>query len=189
MRALPYLALRSIAVLLAMHLGLDSAQATVQRSLIDLKAAYIYNFILVTEWPDEKYRDEDAVRVAVITDKSQRNRWKEAFQEVDGTLIDNRRLHIEVMDSAAEPGLLEKYHLVYATESAQVSPTELLHALSDHHVLTVGDDRGFAADGGMIEFVFTGEYLRFIINRGSINRSSLIVASQLYNLALQTIGR
>jgi hypothetical protein len=66
---------------------------------------------------------------------------------------------------------------------------DILKALNGLPVLTVGDDAGFCAEGGMIAFLLERDRLRFEIRFDAAEHAGLKVSSRVFALAKTVHGR
>jgi hypothetical protein len=60
---------------------------------------------------------------------------------------------------------------------------EILSGLRGRSILTVGDSKNFAAQGGMIGLLVENEGVRFEVNLGAANEAHLKISSKLLSLA------
>ncbi|MDB6033473.1 MAG: hypothetical protein JWM16_3811 [Verrucomicrobiales bacterium] len=74
-------------------------------------------------------------------------------------------------------------HLLFVPANEESSLNELVKELQQAHVLTVGETPGFAAAGGMINFLREGDKVRFDINAFSADQAGLRISAQLQKLA------
>jgi hypothetical protein len=74
-------------------------------------------------------------------------------------------------------------HLVYVNESEERKSAEIIRAVGNDPMLTVGDTASFMNNGGMIRFTERGRRIRFEINVAAAERASLRVSSRLLKLA------
>ena len=61
--------------------------------------------------------------------------------------------------------------------------TQVLSTLTGKCILTTSDVPGFAAEGGMVNFVQENEKVRFEINPGSAEKARLKISAKLLALA------
>jgi hypothetical protein len=144
----------------------------------ELKAAFIYNFLKFAEWPSNRFENATAPFVVGVHGEdlvfemlvvAVRNR------SVGGRPISVR--HVTNIDDASA------CHLIFFAKQEDSSAPALLSALRDASVLTVGESPVFGRNGGMINFVYEGDKLRFEINISSVERSNLHLSAQLQKLA------
>ena len=141
-----------------------------------LKAAFIYNFIRFTEWP-EPFPASDPFVICVLGDSA----VGEALERVvKGRQFAGHSLTVSsvVISQAKEPCRVVYVSGVTASQGAQ-----LLAGLERSPVLTIGDVVGFNKVGGMAEFFFERGRLRFNISLEAAKRSGLQMSSRLLVLA------
>jgi hypothetical protein len=141
-----------------------------------LKAAFIYNFIRFTEWP-EPFPASDPFVICVAGDSA----VSQALERVvKGREFSGRRL---VVSSVAISEAKEPCRVLYVSGVTASQGVQLLARLERSPVLTISDLGGFTEAGGMAEFFFERGRLRFNINLEAAKRSGLQMSSRLLALA------
>jgi len=144
----------------------------------DVKAVYLFNFGRFATWPETVTAAEGpSINVCVI--------GRDPFgMSLDSTLagekINGKAMivrRITVAKDAAGCRIL----FVSASEEPQVA--QILGALGRSGVLTVSDLPGFAAQGGMIEFVLHENRVRFEVNLTAAEQANLKLSSELLKVA------
>ncbi len=74
-----------------------------------------------------------------------------------------------------------------ATEGSHIR--EDLAILDNADILTVSDAPDFLQHGGMIQFVSISNHVRFGVNLDSVNRTHLVLSSELLRVAASVIGK
>src|SRR5262245_10603959 len=112
-----------------------------------LKAAFIYNFALFTQWPADLVADGEPFVLCVVGDPDVRS----ALERVVG----QRRLggHA-VAVSDLPPASQRVCHLLYVSGRTSDDAGRLIAGLRDAPVLTISDLDGFIAQGGVAQFFF-----------------------------------
>ena len=143
-----------------------------------VKAAFILNFARFTEWPESSAQPGSTFVLGVIADDPFSEVLKEfvAAETIAGQPIEIRRLS-NAGDAA------EQCHLLFVGSLPERRLAEVLMALHDTNVLTVGDTAEFAQHGGVIALVKEDAKIRFVINVDAANRSDLRLSSKLLSLA------
>ena len=77
---------------------------------------------------------------------------------------------------------------MFVASSGAPPLAQVLAALEDAPVLTVGEGAEFADQGGMIAFQLRDEVVRFDVNVGRVEGARLRMSSQLIRLAQRVIG-
>jgi hypothetical protein len=99
--------------------------------------------------------------------------------------IENRTLQLIRFPVANELAVAARCQIAFISSSENYHFREVIDSFRGQSVLLVGDGDGFAAAGGMVEFVCNGNRIRFAINPDAADRAELRVSSKL--LALATI--
>jgi hypothetical protein len=145
------------------------------RSEYQIKAAYLINVARFVEWlaPESK----PAFHFCLV--------GRDPFGEILGDLvagktINNRPLQIRRIAGMAE---LESCDVVFLPASEMYRFNSLAASLAGRSVLTVGEAKGFAARGGVVNLVTEQEHVRMEINPEAAARAHLKVSSRLLQLA------
>jgi len=145
----------------------------------ELKAAMIHQFLSFVEWPEDVLAPDthDSITVCVLGDDPFGSILDDLAekQTVGGRPVSIRR--------GAELQVLGFCHAVFISSSERRRVAELLDALSNVTVLTVGDMDGFANDGGMIGLTSEDNKIHFAVNIDAVAASNLTVSSRLLRLA------
>jgi hypothetical protein len=142
-----------------------------------LKAAFIYNFVKFTEWPEPLLASDPFV-ICVLNDPSIADA---VSRIVKGRDFADRRITV----SRSAPGPKERCRVLYVSGVTASEGTQLLAALRDSPVLTISDLEWFTGAGGMAQFFYEQGRLRFKIGLGAVKRSRLLMSSQVLVLAKQ----
>lgn len=141
-----------------------------------LKAAFIYNFMKFTVWP-EPLRASEPFVICVLGDAAVGDALERVVKNRD---FEGRRM---VVSPVAIAGPMKSCRVLYVSSTAAARAAPLLVSLQDSPVLTIGDDVGFAEAGGMARFFFERGQLRFDISLDAVKRSRLQMSSRLLALA------
>ena len=143
----------------------------------DVKAAYIYNFAKFVEWPPGKSRDGGAhMNVCVVGDDT----FGPALEAIEGKGVGGRKIRIK-RESAQQN--LRGCDILFISSSEKKRLAEILDAVKDANVLTIGDTNGFAPQGVMINFYMENKTVRFEINPKAAGRAGLRISSNLLRIA------
>ena len=137
----------------------------------EIKAAFLYNFVRLVEWPADA--PAGPIRICVA--------GPQAFEAqldatVQGEAIGGRPVTVSPV-SQLEPGC----HVLFVPSRADA--TRYLRAANGRPVLTVGESPDFIGQGGIINFVIEQNRVRFEINPGAAMRANLRISSRLLQLA------
>lgn len=146
-----------------------------------VKAGFVFNFGKFTEWPAGALPAGQIQLCLVGQDP----------QTVVGTTIEGRTLQGRVMNVKRNPRAeeLKACQIVYVTDPDERRQSEVLRAVRNQPVLTIGDVDGFAEMGGMIGLGATGGRVTFEINNEAAQAAALKFSSQLLRLATTVRGR
>ncbi len=171
--ALPFLLL---ALLLAVP-GLLGAQTV---SEYDVKAAFLYNFTKFVDWPASAFPDPENLKICVLGDDP----FGKSLRSVAGEQVGGHKLTVTQTDSLARPTGCQ---VLFISHSERERLPQILAAVRGAPVLTVGDTKGFADDGVIINFVLEGSKVRFEINTESADRAGIKISSKLLQLAKRIV--
>jgi hypothetical protein len=142
----------------------------------ELKAAFIYNFVKFTEWPDMPPVSDPFV-ICVIRDAAVGGALG---REVKGREFSGRR--IAVLSLLTRP--TESCRVLYVSGGTGDEARQAIAGLEDSPLLTISDVAGFIGIGGMVQFFFERGQLRFTIRADAVRRSGLRM-----NAALLALGQ
>ena len=97
-----------------------------------------------------------------------------------GKMIGERGVAIERSKELADA---RHCQMVFVSSSEKSRVAEILDGLKGTSTLVVGETEGFAAAGGVIQFVLEDNRVRFLINTDATDRAGLKVSSKLLSLA------
>jgi len=166
---------RAVAVLLTIGpLHTFGVAAAADGGRVDeLKAAYLFNFAKLVEWPATTAAD--SLTICFVGAQG----VHAAFARTVGDKpVGARRIVVKPMLAPAESRAGCDVVYLDAAMAGGSQPIE-----SSVPALTVSDAQDFAAHGGMIELFPEGNRLRFNINLPSAQRAGLRISSSLLQLA------
>ena len=142
-----------------------------------LKAAFVYNFVQFVRWPDDAFADplSPLVLCAVGEDRA-----GSELDALSGRSAHGRSLAVKHAATLEAAGAC---HVLYLDGATAERSTQSGLKPAGKAVLTIADQPGFAARGGMINFYQAEGRIRFAINPAAVQRSGLSVSSKLLNLA------
>jgi hypothetical protein len=183
-----------LAVLAVQQVRGDSASSREYQ----VKAAFLYNFIMFVDWPAEKTPGSNEPIIIGIIGKDP---FKNSFEPIKDKLVNGKKVvvqrfkgldEIKKSDKAGmdkEIEAIRKCHLLFICSSEKRVSKEITDMVKDYGVLTVGDVPDFIeSGGGMINFIIEEEKVRFEINNAIAEQSKLQIRSQLLRLAKRVIG-
>ena len=143
-----------------------------------IKAAYLYNFAKLTDWPEDAFPDPDAPFTVGVLGKDPFAGLLE--QTVKDKTIAGRKIVIVHFQQWSE---VKDCQLLFVCSSAGSPVSMHLKRLSEKPILTVGDIEGFVNQGGIIGLIKRGAEIRFEINREVAKQARLKLSSKLLRLA------
>ncbi|OHB62181.1 MAG: hypothetical protein A2167_01735 [Planctomycetes bacterium RBG_13_46_10] len=186
--------------ILFMALFVTKAQAdpTTSREY-QVKAAFLYNFIMFVDWPVEKMADiNDPIIVGIIGNDP----FGDAFEPVkdkkvkDKNVVLRRFKGLEELKKSAEKDsaqlnaqikALKECHVLFICSSEKIHLKEIISLVENNGVLTVADTDGFIEAGGIINFVMEDKKVQFEINIVASEKARLKISSKLLRLAKRVI--
>lgn len=187
--------LRTLALLLV-ALGGGAAHAQLRPQASEVEAAYLINFLRYTQWPPQSFDGAQAPFVLSVVGSeavaASVRAVAHAAGPINGHPIDVRwvggGLHGDAAQRKSAQTSLAASHLVFFHASAGGVRAEDLAALAGKPVLTVGDEPGFSAGGGMIELFGAGGHIVFAANPAAIRAAGLMVSAKVLKLARASTG-
>jgi hypothetical protein len=143
-----------------------------------VKAAYLSNFGRFVEWRSKAGEGGDErFRVCVLGQDPFGSTLNTALA---GEAIDRVPLEAKRIDTAQEAA---SCRILFISSSEESQLGTVLTAIAKSSVLTVSDIPQFARRGGMIQFILSGNRVRFEINLSAAQRAGLNLSSELLKLA------
>lgn len=139
----------------------------------DIKAAFLYNFTLFTEWPA---LSEKNIRLCVVGTNPFGNRLDELTRKSSK----HHKLTVQYLGSLSNIGNCQ---ILFVTESERIPTKELLAAVEKLPILTISDDRELFEYGMMVGLFLERNRIVFDINYTSVRNASLSMSSRLLQLA------
>jgi hypothetical protein len=158
-------------------LGSTRAQATMAGEY-QVKAAFLYNFAKFVEWPPSSFSSaSEALRICIF--------GRDPFGEELRNITSAKTVNGHKLEVHGEVDLehARSCHILFIASPGETRMKEIVAALRGASVLTVGDAKGFAEQGGMINFVLENERVQFEVNRKAAEEAGLKISSKLLSVA------
>jgi len=142
-----------------------------------LKTIFLYNLAKFVSWPSDSFEDAQSPIVFGVLDK---NPFGSALDAIRIKTIQNRKIMIRYFSAYED---VDGRHLLFISRSEKDQVAEIMKGLQHKKMLTIGDMKDFATQGGIINFILEDEKVRFEINLEAAKRSGIEISSQVLNLA------
>ncbi len=169
--------LRQLLLLLCCLLGFGHASYVHAREALPeytLKAAYLYKFALLTEWPANTLGD--SIDLCFIADED----FGRALDSINGKQINNRPIYTRPIAGAEETA---SCNIIFIGQMTNTNLTNLINKIATQPILTVTDDEQLAKTGANIFLRPEGQRLVFEINTETAQSAKLNISSRLLRLA------
>ena len=148
-----------------------------------VKAAFLFNFAKFVEWPPGSFPSESAPFHICIFG---RDPLGTELQEIArNKMVNGRKLEISQISDLQQA---RSCHILFVSSSARMPMKQILESLRGISVLTVGDSKGFAERGGMINFLLENDRVQFEVNRKAAEEAGLKIDSKLLSVARLVSG-
>lgn len=174
MKATRYLAALLMATL-SFALVMPVAQASETREYA-VKAAYLYKFMNLIEWPNEARIDNFIIGVVGP------GPFGPSLDDIEGKLIRGKPLSVVTYPMVKLPAPTDQMILFIDRANDNKLP-KILSDLKGRNVLTVGESQKFAERGGCINLVTVKNRVRFRINVDAVRRAELKISPRLVKVA------
>lgn len=171
--------MRSLCAILSIIAGLSCLGTAAFAQLVpelDLKAAYIYNFAMFTEWPAEAMPDGSPMTVCLRND----NALLVAVNALTTKTIKGRRLAVRSWQS---PDDLTGCHIAVFDARDRDRWNAVKGRFGDASVLTISDDSDAAPADFIITLLLDNGRLAFSVNNTAARRARLLMSAKLLRLA------
>jgi hypothetical protein len=169
--------LRLVAVGISLFGVASPTRALEPASELEVKAAFILNFLKFVDWPDAHAPATSPVLVlAVGEDPLVRVITATAGQ----TRVAGRPVQVRAVRAGAA---IEGAHMVFIAGSERHQLPAILRQLDGHPVLTVAATDGFAESGVVLNLVVRDRKVRVEANTAAASRARLRVSAHLLRLA------
>ncbi len=166
-----------LAALLCLGIGTDSLHAASKDDEYRLKVALLYKLTKFVHWPESEARAQsEYFNLCLIG----RHPLGTALQAIEGREANDKPLAV------VEPGALRETStcdMAFVSKDGLVRFPGLMDALEAHSVLSISDQRGFAAQGGMVELARKGKRLAFRVNRKNATRAGIRFSAPFLGIA------
>jgi hypothetical protein len=172
----------SVPMTLLLLLNFVPASAQTQPSEYQLKAAFVYHFAQMVEWPND-YLDANSPLVICSTDD-------DSFAAALDWAVDGKQIGAHAVQTrhVRDLTLFHGCHVLVIASKDKSRVSSILSRVKDEAILTVGDSDDFLASGGLIGLSIQDNKVRFDINLNSAQHANLKISSRLLLLARNVVG-
>jgi hypothetical protein len=144
----------------------------------EAKAELLFNVARFIEWPSETFpRQRKEFTFAILGED-------QLATVLAGTMsrrsVNGRPVFVRCVK---RPEDARDSQILFIATSEERRIPQVLGALQGRSVLTVADSGGFAAQGGMVDFVLDSSGVHFEINLGRVEQARLKISAKLLALA------
>jgi YfiR/HmsC-like len=174
-----------LAVLLSILLvgGGHSGRAQTTEEEYRIKAAFIFHFAQLVDWPTGTATDTDNSLFLCTLGEDPFQGMLEAT--VAGKAIGSRMIRIRHLGQAQDA---QACQILFIGRAQSKRIPQLVAGLRNAPILTVGETAGFLDAGGMIRFLLEENKVRFEINVQAAESAHLKIGSRLLILAEHVVG-
>jgi hypothetical protein len=143
-----------------------------------VKAAFVFNFMQFTEWPEGTFIGSDTpIVVGFVGDEGVADIFRAATAS---KTVNGRAISVKQVQSESDAGTCQ---VVVFGGSDGTERLKGMGRIKEQTVLTIGDSDGFSAAGGIIQFYVEDGKERFEVNTLAAERAHLQISSKLLKLA------
>ncbi|HEX7649003.1 MAG TPA: YfiR family protein [Noviherbaspirillum sp.] len=142
----------------------------------DLKAAFVYNFAVFTDWPADTAYDGGTLNICVNPDSAVR----QPLVGLGDKQIKGRRVAVRSLAAADN---LRTCNVVYLDSGDRDRWEQIRKALGSTGVLTIADDEEIARDGAVISLAMDNNRVVFDVDTRAARQAKLVLSSKLLRLA------
>lgn len=160
----------------------DSALSQRVYEEYEVKAAFIYNFMLFVDWPNETGKKPEDPYTICVLGEDPFGKFLDAIAKTKK--VNTRPIKIQRIKTLEE---FQSAHILFISKSEQRNLKKVLETVGGKPVLTIADFPGFADNGGVLEFLLINNRVNFRVNEKIANQAKLRLSAQLLNLAVEII--
>jgi len=163
--------LGALGALLGMLCAPSAAQPVAEN---DLKAAFVFNFAVFTEWPQEVLAGGAPISLCA----NSANPLFAALNGLNDKFVNGHRITVR---SGVAP--VRGCHVLVLDKNDRERWAQLKRDLAGANVLTVSDDRAISADGAVIGLSVEDQRIGFVVDMAAARSARLNLSSKLLRLA------
>ena len=143
-----------------------------------LKALFLVKFARYVDWPANAYSGTNSpITIGVM---GRDDFGSDLPQAINGQTVKGRGFIIKHLTANDE---LNGCQILFISDSESSHIDKILARAGSLPILTVGEDKSFAQNNGIIDFLHKGDNIRLEINLTTANRAGLKISSRLLSVA------
>jgi hypothetical protein len=160
--------------------GAQEANESAPPTEYQVKAAFLFQFLLYVDWPKDAAEKEGKSASLVIGVLGKDPFGLDLENAVKDKTVGNNPVQIKRFRKLDE---VEGCHILFVASSEKSRYDDIVAKCGGKPILTVGDETGFTAAGGAMNFILADNRVRFEANVDAIKNDGLKVSSKLLSLA------
>ncbi|MEI2657339.1 MAG: YfiR family protein [Nitrosomonas sp.] len=140
-----------------------------------VKAAFIYNFIAFTQWPDNI---DETINLCIYG----KDYFGGEIDKLQSRVVNKRHIKIVRVNNLKE---LARCQVIFFSKSINNHLSTILSDLQNKPILTLADNPHAFSEGIVINMNLSNEKIVFEINLGAARKSGLDISSKLLQLAVK----
>lgn len=148
----------------------------------EMKAAYLYNFAMFTEWPDDAVTSAPAstVRLCLLGDDN----FGASLTNLARTRNKGVRIQLSYLADVKD---VSGCHILFVDSSERKNAGYIAQTLANSPVLTISDNEELFRAGLMVGMFLDNKRLAFDVNYTKTNDAKIMISSKLLRVARQVI--
>ena len=143
-----------------------------------VKAAFLFHFAQLVDWPSDAFNSGDqSLNLCIFDDEPH---LQELQSTLEGKQIGAQVVHVRLLHQTQSA---QRCSILFLGRDEGRRQTAVLRNLRGQPVLTVGEADNFLSEGGIIWLHLEHDRIRFDINMGVADSSHLKISSRLLLLA------
>jgi hypothetical protein len=143
-----------------------------------IKAGFLFNFTRFVDWPADAFTAaESPIVLGIVGEDSFGDLLTQAAA---GKTVNGRTVLVQRFK---EEQNIRACNILFVSASEEKLMARIFERLSGSSVLTVGETRGFAQSGGIINFVIEDNRVRLEINLGAAARARVKISAKVIGVA------
>ncbi|PTN11072.1 YfiR family protein [Nitrosomonas aestuarii] len=141
-----------------------------------VKAAFIYNFMAFTQWPEDTGQ---TLNLCIYGE----DYFGHEIDKLENKSVNNHQIKVIRTDDSIEQ--LQDCQVIFFSKSVGEKLPALLATIQNKPILTLADSPGAAIQGVAINMALSNEKIVFEINLSEARSSGLNISARLLNLAVK----